>query len=51
MAQLVCSALGALAAQGISVRLFDDNDGLQTDPRAATTHPATLDLLAEDGLG
>jgi 3-(3-hydroxy-phenyl)propionate hydroxylase len=30
------------------VRLFDDNSGLQADPRAATTHPATLDLLDED---
>jgi 3-(3-hydroxy-phenyl)propionate hydroxylase len=39
-----------LGRQGIPVRLFDDNDGLQADPRAATTHPATLDLLAEDGL-
>jgi 3-(3-hydroxy-phenyl)propionate hydroxylase len=39
-----------LGCQGIPVRLFDDNDGLQSDPRAATTHPATLDLLAEDGL-
>jgi 3-(3-hydroxy-phenyl)propionate hydroxylase len=39
-----------LGHQGIPVRLFDDNDGLQSDPRAATTHPATLDLLADDGL-
>jgi 3-(3-hydroxy-phenyl)propionate hydroxylase len=39
-----------LGRQGISVRLFDNNDGLQADPRAATTHPATLDLLMEDGL-
>jgi 3-(3-hydroxy-phenyl)propionate hydroxylase len=39
-----------LSRQGIPVRLFDDNDGLQSDPRAATTHPATLDLLADDGL-
>jgi 3-(3-hydroxy-phenyl)propionate hydroxylase len=39
-----------LGRQGIPVRLFDDNDGLQADPRAATTHPATLDLLADDGL-
>jgi len=39
-----------LGRQGIPVRLFDDNDGLQADPRAATTHPATPDLLAEDGL-
>jgi 3-(3-hydroxy-phenyl)propionate hydroxylase len=39
-----------LGRQGIPVRLFDDNDSLQADPRAATTHPATLDLLADDGL-
>ena len=39
-----------LGRRGIPVRLFDDNEGLQADPRAATTHPATLDLLAEDGL-
>jgi len=30
--------------------VFDDNSELQNDPRAATTHPATLDLLEEDGL-
>ena len=36
-----------LGSRGISVRLFDDNESLQPDPRAATTHPATLDLLAE----
>src|SRR5262249_40970578 len=35
---------------GIPVVLFDENDGPQADPRAATTHPATLDLLEEDGL-
>lgn len=45
---LLCAWL--LGRQGIPVRLFDDNDGLQADPRAATTHPATLDLLADDGL-
>jgi 3-(3-hydroxy-phenyl)propionate hydroxylase len=39
-----------LGRQGLRVRLFDNNDGPQADPRAATTHPATLDLLAEDGL-
>jgi 2-polyprenyl-6-methoxyphenol hydroxylase-like FAD-dependent oxidoreductase len=39
-----------LGSRGIPVRLFDDNESLQADPRAATTHPATLDLLAEDGL-
>lgn len=45
---LLCAWL--LGRQGIPVRLFDNNDGLQADPRAATTHPATLDLLAEAGL-
>src|ERR1700732_1492560 len=39
-----------LGRQGVRVRLFDNNDGPQADPRAATTHPATLDLLSEDGL-
>lgn len=45
---LLCAWL--LGRQGINVRLFDSNDDLQADPRAATTHPATLDLLADDGL-
>ena len=45
---LLCAWL--LGRQGIPVRLFDNNDGLQADPRAATTHPATLDLLAVGGL-
>src|SRR6202790_3548769 len=45
---LLCAWL--LGRQGVRVRLFDNNDGLQDDPRAATTHPATLDLLSEDGL-
>jgi 3-(3-hydroxy-phenyl)propionate hydroxylase len=39
-----------LARRGVPVRLFEENDGPQADPRAATTHPATLDLLSEDGL-
>lgn len=45
---LLCAWL--LGRQNIPVRLFDNNDGLQQDPRAATTHPATLDLLSDDGL-
>ena len=45
---LLCAWL--LGRQGIPVRLFDVNAQLQDDPRAATTHPATLDLLADDGL-
>ena len=39
-----------LGRQGLPVRLFDVNESPQADPRAATTHPATLDLLAQDGL-
>lgn len=45
---LLCAWL--LGRRGIPVRLFDENEGPQADPRAATTHPATLALLAEDGL-
>ena len=45
---LLCAWM--LGRRGISVRLFDNNPGLQADPRAATTHPATLDLLGEAGL-
>jgi 3-(3-hydroxy-phenyl)propionate hydroxylase len=45
---LLCAWL--LARRGIPVQLFDENDAPQDDPRAATTHPATLELLAEDGL-
>jgi 3-(3-hydroxy-phenyl)propionate hydroxylase len=39
-----------LGRRGLPVRLFDLNDGPQQDPRAATTHPATLELLGEAGL-
>lgn len=45
---LLCAWM--LGRRGISVRLFDNNPHLQADPRAATTHPATLDLLGEVGL-
>lgn len=45
---LLCALL--LGRQGVPVRLFDKNPELQVDPRAATTHPATLDVLAEAGL-
>jgi 3-(3-hydroxy-phenyl)propionate hydroxylase len=45
---LLCAWL--LGRQGIPVRLFDVNDQPQADPRAATTHCATLDLLDVDGL-
>ena len=39
-----------LARRGVAVRVFDLNPTLQNDPRAATTHPATLELLGEAGL-
>jgi 3-(3-hydroxy-phenyl)propionate hydroxylase len=39
-----------LGRRGIAVRLFDENPGPQPDPRAATTHPATLEIMAEAGL-
>jgi 3-(3-hydroxy-phenyl)propionate hydroxylase len=45
---LLCAWL--LGRRGIAVRLFDENDAPRADPRAATTHPATLDLLGDDGL-
>jgi 3-(3-hydroxy-phenyl)propionate hydroxylase len=45
---LLCAWL--LGRKGIPVRLFDENPSPQADPRAATTHPATLDLLSDDGL-
>ena len=44
---LLCAWL--LGRRGVPVRLFDLNSGPQADPRAATTHPATLDLLDIDG--
>ena len=45
---LLCAWL--LGRRGIAVTLFDENAKPQADPRAATTHPATLELLADDGL-
>jgi 3-(3-hydroxy-phenyl)propionate hydroxylase len=45
---LLCAWL--LGRRGLRVRLFENNAAPQADPRAATTHPATLELLAEDGL-
>src|SRR6195256_554233 len=44
---LLCAWL--LGRRGVPVRVFDENAEPQADPRAATTHPATLDLLSEDG--
>ena len=45
---LFCALL--LGRCGLPVRVFDENDTLQEDPRAATTHPATLEVLAGAGL-
>jgi 2-polyprenyl-6-methoxyphenol hydroxylase-like FAD-dependent oxidoreductase len=45
---LLCAWL--LGRRGIPVRLFDENESPRDDPRAATTHPATLDLLDDGGL-
>jgi 3-(3-hydroxy-phenyl)propionate hydroxylase len=45
---LLCAWL--LGRRGLPVRVFDENECPQADPRAATTHPATLELLSEDGL-
>ncbi len=45
---LFCALL--LGRHGIPVRVFDANDELQADPRAATTHPATLEVLGAAGL-
>src|SRR5437868_5708962 len=40
----------ALARQGIPVRVFEAEDHVNDNPRAATTHAATLEMLAELGL-
>jgi 3-(3-hydroxy-phenyl)propionate hydroxylase len=40
----------ALAQRGIAVRVFEADDQVNEAPRAATTHPATLEMLAELGL-
>ncbi len=45
---LFCALL--LGGRGISVRVFDVNPCLQDDPRAATTHPATLEIMGAAGL-
>lgn len=45
---LFCALL--LGRRGVAVRVFDVNAQLQVDPRAATTHPATLEVLNEAGL-
>jgi 3-(3-hydroxy-phenyl)propionate hydroxylase len=45
---LFCALL--LGRRGVPVRLFEACAAPQQDPRAATTHPATLDVLGEAGL-
>jgi len=45
---LFCALL--LGRAGAPVQVFDVNPQLQPDPRAATTHPATLEVLGEAGL-
>ena len=42
---LFCALL--LGERGVPVRLFEACGSLNEDPRAATTHPATLELLGE----
>src|SRR5215813_9592556 len=46
---LLCAWL--IGRHGLPVRLFDNNSTLQLDLRAATTHPATLDLLNDALVG
>jgi 3-(3-hydroxy-phenyl)propionate hydroxylase len=45
---LFCALL--LGRRGLPVRLFEINDGIKEDPRAATTHPGTLEVLGAAGL-
>ena len=45
---LICAY--ALARRGVTVVVLDQNSELQDDPRAATTHPATLEVLDELGV-
>jgi 2-polyprenyl-6-methoxyphenol hydroxylase-like FAD-dependent oxidoreductase len=40
----------ALARQGLAVRVFEAEAAVNEAPRAATTHPATLEMLADLGL-
>src|SRR5436190_13710317 len=46
-----CIAALALARQGVAVHLFEAQPRVNDSPRAATTHAATLEMLAELGLG
>jgi 3-(3-hydroxy-phenyl)propionate hydroxylase len=45
-----CITALALARQGIPVHLFEADARVNDSPRAATTHAATLEMLAELGL-
>lgn len=45
-----CVTALALAQRGFPVTVFEAEAEINTAPRAATTHPATLELLAELGL-
>ena len=45
---LFCALL--LARRGLSVRVFEVGDSIKEDPRAATTHPGTLEVLGAAGL-
>src|SRR5262249_13671043 len=45
-----CIAAWALARQGLAVHLFEAQPRVNDSPRAATTHAATLEMLAELGL-
>jgi len=40
----------ALAQKGVSVRVFEGAERVDESPRASTTHPATLEMLAALGL-
>src|SRR5947207_13074999 len=46
-----CIAALALARQGVAVHVFEAQPRVDDSPRAATTHAATLEMLAELGLG
>ena len=45
-----CIAALALARQGVPVHVFEAQPRVDDSPRAATTHAATLEMLAELGL-
>jgi 3-(3-hydroxy-phenyl)propionate hydroxylase len=45
---MLCALL--LGRRGLPVRLFEVNDSIKEDPRAATTHPGTLEVLGAAGL-